>query len=84
MKSLNYIILLAVAVVITACTTSKKETVMLKQSDFPAPPVAEVLPDTFTNFGQTRIDNYYWLIPTPLWHRQKRCSKPFTTKFSAA
>ncbi len=61
MKSLNYIILLAVAVVITACTTSKKETVMLKQSDFPAPPVAEVLPDTFTNFGQTRIDNYYWL-----------------------
>ena len=34
---------------------------MLKQSDFPAPPVAEVTPDTFTNFGQTRIDNYYWL-----------------------
>lgn len=61
MKSLNYIILLAAAAVITACTTSKKETVMLKQSDFPAPPVAEVVPDTFTNFGQTRIDNYYWL-----------------------
>ncbi|WZX38370.1 S9 family peptidase [Petrimonas sulfuriphila] len=45
----------------TACNPSKKETVMLKQSDFPAPPVAEVIPDTFSNFGQTRIDNYYWL-----------------------
>ncbi|MDO5666095.1 MAG: S9 family peptidase [Bacteroidia bacterium] len=44
-----------------ACNSSKKETVMLKQSDFPAPPVAEIIPDTFSNFGQTRIDNYYWL-----------------------
>ncbi|HBG57468.1 MAG TPA: oligopeptidase B, partial [Porphyromonadaceae bacterium] len=32
-----------------------------KQSDFPAPPVAAVIPDTFMNFGQQRIDNYYWL-----------------------
>ena len=61
MRNLNYIILFAVATLMIACTTSKKETVMLKQSDFPAPPVAEVTPDTFTNFGQTRIDNYYWL-----------------------
>jgi oligopeptidase B len=45
----------------TACSSSEKETVMMKQSDFPAPPVAEVIPDTFSNFGQTRIDNYYWL-----------------------
>jgi len=34
---------------------------LLKQSDFPAPPVAEVVPDTFVNFGRQRIDNYYWL-----------------------
>ncbi|PNE27574.1 oligopeptidase B [Tannerella sp. oral taxon 808] len=33
----------------------------MKQSDFPAPPVAEVHPDTFTNFGKQRIDNYYWM-----------------------
>lgn len=33
----------------------------MKQSDFPAPPVAEVIPDTFINFGLQRIDNYYWL-----------------------
>ncbi|MDD2931082.1 MAG: oligopeptidase B, partial [Fermentimonas sp.] len=35
--------------------------IILKQSDFPAAPVAEVNPDTFINFGQQRIDNYYWL-----------------------
>ncbi|MDD2298854.1 MAG: S9 family peptidase [Fermentimonas sp.] len=34
---------------------------ILKQSDFPAPPIAEVAPDTFVNFGQQRIDNYYWI-----------------------
>lgn len=34
---------------------------MLNQSDFSAPPVAEIIPDTFVNFGQTRVDNYYWL-----------------------
>ncbi|MDR2816661.1 MAG: oligopeptidase B, partial [Proteiniphilum sp.] len=34
---------------------------ILKQSDFPTPPVAEIIPDTFTNFGQQRIDNYFWL-----------------------
>ena len=33
----------------------------MKQSDFPAPPVAEVHPDTFVNFGKQRIDNYYWM-----------------------
>ncbi|MDI9625007.1 MAG: S9 family peptidase [Bacteroidota bacterium] len=46
---------------ITACNTNKEEVKILKQSDFPAPPVAEVVPDTFENFGQKRIDNYYWL-----------------------
>lgn len=48
-------------IMITACNTNKEEVKILKQSDFPAPPVAEVVPDTFENFGQKRIDNYYWL-----------------------
>lgn len=61
MKSWNYILSIVAAALMTACNPSKKETVMLKQSDFPAPPVAEVIPNTFSNFGQTRIDNYYWL-----------------------
>ncbi|MFV0391249.1 MAG: oligopeptidase B, partial [Paludibacteraceae bacterium] len=46
---------------IASCTTSKKETAILKQNDFPTPPAAEIMPDTFVNFGQTRVDNYFWM-----------------------
>ena len=31
------------------------------QNDFPAAPVALIEPTTFTEFGQQRIDNYFWL-----------------------
>ena len=34
---------------------------ILKQSDFHTPPVANVRPDVFNNFGKSRIDNYFWL-----------------------
>ncbi len=61
MKRYYHFILLAVITLITSCNTSKKETTMLNQSDFSAPPIAEIIPDTFVNFGQTRVDNYYWL-----------------------
>ncbi|MDD2328568.1 MAG: S9 family peptidase [bacterium] len=33
----------------------------MNQSDFPAPPKAEVRSDTFAHFGQERVDNYCWL-----------------------
>ncbi len=62
MKKLNLLIICAIGCIIASCNNVKKEEVkILKQSDFPAPPVAEVKPDTFVNFGQTRIDNYFWL-----------------------
>ncbi len=61
MKIYYHFILPAVITLIAACNTSKKETTMLNQSDFSAPPIAEIIPDTFVNFGQTRVDNYYWL-----------------------
>ncbi len=60
MKQL-YLTIIYGMIMITACNTNKEEVKILKQSDFPAPPVAEVVPDTFENFGQKRIDNYYWL-----------------------
>ena len=44
----------------TACN-QPKENKILKQSDFPTPPVAEVKPDTFVEFSHQRIDNYYWM-----------------------
>jgi oligopeptidase B len=31
------------------------------QADYPPPPVASVLPDTLTDFGNSRIDNYFWM-----------------------
>lgn len=31
------------------------------QNDYSAPPVAEIKPDTFKEFGVTRVDNYFWL-----------------------
>ncbi len=52
---------IALATLITSCNTKKESAKIMQQSDFPSPPVAEVIPDTFTNFGKQRIDNYYWL-----------------------
>lgn len=60
MKRSNLLIISAIILITTSCIPKKEEVKILKQSDFPAPPVAEVIPDTFINFGQ-RIDNYYWL-----------------------
>ena len=55
------VLLAACAIAMTACKPQQKQTNILNQSDFPKPPVAEILPDTFTNFGKQRIDNYFWL-----------------------
>lgn len=52
----------AIALGLTACNPSTQDTVKItKQSDFPAPPVASVKPIDFTEFGNKRIDNYFWL-----------------------
>lgn len=47
--------------IIFSCNNQQKTTHILKQSDFPAPPKAEIIPDTFMNFGKDRIDNYFWM-----------------------
>ena len=31
------------------------------QNDYSPPPVAEIKPETFKEFGMTRVDNYFWL-----------------------
>ena len=49
-------------VIIAACNPSIQTPVKItQQSDFPAPPVATVKPSEFTEFGNKRIDNYFWL-----------------------
>src|SRR5690554_3371468 len=61
MNKLRVLTIFALAILIASCNSKKEEVTLLKQSDFPAPPVAEVKPDTFTNFNKQRIDNYFWL-----------------------
>jgi len=61
MKHLKLTWISVAALLFASCNMNKEEVNILKQSDFPAPPVAEVVPDTFMNFGQQRIDSYYWL-----------------------
>ncbi len=53
--------LIIAALLLASCHVNKEEVSITKQSDFPAPPVAQVIPDTFYNFGQERIDPYYWI-----------------------
>ncbi len=59
MKHASFLAVLLMLLV-TACNP-QKENKILKQSDFTTPPVAEVKPDTFVEFSQQRIDNYYWM-----------------------
>ena len=59
MKHVTFLAVLFVLLA-TACNP-QKENKVLKQSDFPTPPVAEVKPDTFVEFSNQRIDNYYWM-----------------------
>lgn len=61
MNNLRVITIFAIAILIACCNSKKEEVTLLKQSDFPTPPVANVKPDTFTNFDKQRIDNYFWL-----------------------
>lgn len=59
MKHVTFLAVL-LTLLVTACNP-QKENKILKQSDFPTPPVAEVKPDTFVEFSHQRIDNYYWM-----------------------
>ena len=58
---MKHVTFLAVLVVLATACNPQKENKVLKQSDFPTPPVAEVQPKTFVEFDQQRVDNYYWM-----------------------
>lgn len=62
MRHLKFTIMgVALVALITSCNTKKESANVMNQNDFPTPPIAEVIPDTFVNFGKERIDNYFWL-----------------------
>ncbi len=56
-KNLGFLLCLA----LFSCNNQQKTTTILKQNDFPNPPVAEIKADTFTLFGVQRVDNYFWM-----------------------
>jgi oligopeptidase B len=60
MKAIQNTLLMIFSLMMLNCTDHKQVKIAL-QGDFPAPPVAPVKPDTFKEFGNTRIDNYFWL-----------------------
>ena len=45
----------------SSCKTSQEQTKIWTQADFPAPPKAAKKPQTFTNHGYQRTDDYFWL-----------------------
>ena len=59
MKHLTF--LAVMFLLLASACNPQKESKILKQSDFPTPPVAEVRPDTFVEFSHQRIDEYYWM-----------------------
>ncbi len=57
-----YLSALATITCLASCDQSNvKQDKILMQNDFPAPPVALINTSTFTEFGNQRADNYFWL-----------------------
>ncbi len=58
------IILVSVIMLMTGISNAQEkgdQSMIKKQKDYPAPPVAKKNPATFTEFGNKRVDNYFWL-----------------------
>ncbi len=56
-----FLFLIAITAIFTSCFRSSKTAVIPGEDQFPAPPIAVADPDTFQEFGQVRIDNFFWL-----------------------
>jgi len=58
----NFFLIIVLSVAMISCKKTTKHTAKVPGQDrYPAPPVAIALPDTFREFGNVRIDNYFWL-----------------------
>ena len=60
MKSKLLISLIALVLLMSACNTKKPDNIKM-ESDYPEPPRAQIISDTLKEFGNNRIDNYFWL-----------------------
>ncbi len=57
----DLLLLVILIITMTNCTKHNESQTITSQKDYPLPPVAVVKPDTLHEFGNTRIDNYFWL-----------------------
>lgn len=51
----------ALIVVLQGCSKIPGTREVKTEKDFPPPPVAQVIPDTMSEFGNMRIDNFFWM-----------------------
>lgn len=60
-----FVFIVAIQCLYLSCATTNENYrsggMTLKQSNLKKAPVAPIKPKTFSKFGKTRIDNYYWL-----------------------
>ncbi|MBN1789215.1 MAG: S9 family peptidase [Bacteroidales bacterium] len=62
MKTLNNLLFfLFLLIMMTSCNDKNKSARITSQGDYPAPPMALIIPDTMLEFGNARIDNYFWM-----------------------
>lgn len=59
MKKFKIVPLIAVILLMAGCNSNQVK--VTNQNDFPAPPVAKKVAQTFQEFGNERVDNYYWI-----------------------
>jgi len=61
MQLLRLMCIAALAMASASCSKNVKTAVIPGEEQFPSPPAAIADPDTFHEFGQVRVDNYFWL-----------------------
>lgn len=62
MKKLTNLFFYATMVLLLSnCSNEKKYGPVTTQQDYPPPPLAKTIPDTLQEFGNIRIDNYFWM-----------------------
>ncbi|MFO7656749.1 MAG: S9 family peptidase [Bacteroidales bacterium] len=61
MKVKNFLLIGYLVVFLSGCTERTCKRDNKTERDFLPPPRAQIIPDTMTEFGNMRVDNYFWM-----------------------